>query len=93
MISKVMTLLTEQIKNELAGINPEMLFADGFDDAYIGYAVQFNSALAVYDHEKCIQVLVLRDGMTPEEAEEFMSYSVTGAWVGENTPLFFYGGV
>ena len=29
-----------------------------------------------------------RDGMRPEEAREFFEYNVTGAWVGEETPIF-----
>jgi hypothetical protein len=28
------------------------------------------------------------DGMSQEEAEEYFSFNVEGAWVGENTPLF-----
>ena len=27
--------------------------------------------------------------MTDEEAVEYFDYNVTGAWVGENTPIFF----
>ena len=46
--------------------------------------------MAVYDYEKCIQVLVERDGMTREDAEEFFDFNVVGAYVGENTPIFLY---
>ena len=45
--------------------------------------------LAVYDRQKCIEILMERDGMTDEEAVEYFDYNVTGAWVGENTPIFF----
>ena len=30
-----------------------------------------------------------RDGMSDEEAVEYFEFNVTGAWVGENTPIFF----
>jgi hypothetical protein len=33
-------------------------------------------------------VLVERDGMTAEEADEFLSFNTLGAYVGENGPLF-----
>jgi hypothetical protein len=28
-----------------------------------------------------------RDGMTSEEAMEYIDYNCVGAWVGENTPI------
>ena len=31
-----------------------------------------------------------RDEMTYEEAYEFFSYNIIGAWVGEYTPVFIY---
>lgn len=65
----------------------EVLFADGFDEALIGTARKISGNLiAVYDREKCLEVLS-RD-MSPEEAEEYFSFNVEGAWVGEGTPIF-----
>ena len=31
-----------------------------------------------------------RDGMTREEAIEWMEFNVVGAWVGETTPIFVH---
>ena len=31
-----------------------------------------------------------RDGMTHEEAIEWMDFNVTGAWLGETTPIFVH---
>ena len=42
----------------------------------------------VYDRAKVIQTLIDRDGMTPEDAEEFFSVNIEGAWVGEATPAY-----
>jgi hypothetical protein len=69
--------------------NEETLFADGFDEALIGYAERFGmSPVALYDREKCIAILIKRDGMDREEAEEFFEFNVIGAWMGESTPVF-----
>jgi hypothetical protein len=65
----------------------QTLFADGFERALIGIGQQFNKELAVYDYEKCLDLLV-GQGMSYEEAEEYMDFNVTGAWVGEFTPVF-----
>jgi hypothetical protein len=67
----------------------DTLHADGFDDAFIGYGQQFSRVLAIYDRAKCIEILMKRDGMTEDEAEEFFEFNVTGSWVGEYTPVFF----
>lgn len=73
----------------LAELNPEALLADGFGDAFIGYTVNHHHAhVAVYDYDKCVEVLVARDGMTHEDAEEFLSFNTLGAFVGENGPIY-----
>jgi len=74
---------------EIEGEDNEILLADGFEDAYMGIARQFTkNPLALYDRNKCIDILVNRDGMSDEEAEEYFQYNVEGSWVGENTPMF-----
>ena len=73
----------------MAEYNEEALSADGFEDALIGVAEVHNRPpLAVYDRDKCLNVLMDRDGMTEEEAEEFFTYNVSGSWVGEHTPIY-----
>ena len=66
----------------------EALYADGFEDAIIGVGRQFNMDVVVYDEDKCLEILVLRDQMTPEEAEEFFEFNVVGAYVGDHTPIY-----
>ena len=69
--------------------NEEALTADGFDDAIIGIGERCGQPfLVAYDRDKCIQVLMDRDGMDYEEAVEFFDFNVAGAWMGENTPIF-----
>ena len=62
--------------------------ADGFDTALVGFGYQFNYPVAVYDKEKCLEILTERDGMSWEEAVEYFDFNVAGAWVGESTPVF-----
>jgi hypothetical protein len=81
----------EVLRALLAEHNEEALLADGFEDAIIGIAERCSQpALAVYDATKCIQILVDRDGMDHDEAEEFFIFNTLGAWVGEHTPLFMW---
>jgi len=58
--------------------------ADGFDEAIIG--VSGNKI--VYSRMKCIQILMIRDKMTFEEADEFFDFNVEGAYVGKKTPIW-----
>jgi len=68
-----------------------LLTADGFDDALIGIGERINlDSVAVYDVDKCIDILMSRDGMSREEAVEFFDFNVRGSWVGEKTPIWVY---
>tara|TARA_R100001082_G_scaffold30945_1_gene15603 strand:+ start:365 stop:592 length:228 start_codon:yes stop_codon:yes gene_type:complete len=64
------------------------MLAVGFEEALIGYGNQFNNHVAIYNRDKCIDILMQRDGMDIEEAEEYFEYNVQGAYVGEETPVF-----
>ena len=68
----------------------EMLTADGFDDAIIGhtYDIATSGNRMIYDFHKCVEIL-MKD-MTEEEAIDHMEYNVTGAYVGNNTPIFLH---
>jgi hypothetical protein len=76
-------------RDRLAEINPEMLLADGLEAALIGVtANHHHPQVAVYSFEKCVQILIDRDGMSEEEAEEFLHFNTLGAYVGQHGPLF-----
>jgi hypothetical protein len=55
------------------------MLADGFEKAFIGTGCRFNIVVAVYDYSKCVKILMKRDKMSEDEAEEWMSYNVIGA--------------
>ena len=65
---------------------PDLLKADGFDEAVIGVVERLGTQAICYDTEKIIEIL-MRD-MSEEEALEYFQYNIAGAWVGEHTPFF-----
>ena len=66
-----------------------MLFADGLEAAFVGVARRCGQPdLAVYSIPLAIRVLVQRDGMSEEEAREYLEFNSIGAWVGEETPIW-----
>jgi len=69
----------------------EMLLMDGFEDAFIGFSKRCGQpTLATYSFLKMLQVLVDRDDMSFEEAEEYIMYNCEGAWMGELTPVILH---
>lgn len=88
----------EQAEELLELWGQESLFADGFDDAIIGVfespiGSPSSAVRVVYSIEKSLAILMSRDGMDMEEADEFLTFNVIGAYVGEWTPLYIQTGV
>lgn len=77
-----------QYHNEVIEEFDGALLADGFEEALVGFGYRFSHPVAIYDYNRCIEVLMNRDGMTDEEAIEFFDFNVSGAYVGESTPVF-----
>ena len=66
-----------------------MLKADGFDDCILGIVRSAGQEDKIaYDYDKCVDLLITRDGMKFNEAHEFMEFNVVGAYMGEGTPVF-----
>ena len=68
----------------------EVILADWFEAALLGFGWQFTREVAVYDVEKCLAILHTRDGMSRDEAVEYFEFNVIGAWVGPHTPVFVH---
>jgi hypothetical protein len=66
----------------------EFLIADGLDDAVIGYDDQ--SERLIYSMAKVIDILIINDDMTEEDALEHYYYNIHGGYVGEKTPIWCY---
>ena len=74
----------------IAHIEKEQIKADGLDEAIIGQ--DYEMGRYVYSIERILEILMLRDDMTMEDAMEFFSFNIGGAYVGEMTPLYIWIG-
>lgn len=64
-----------------------MIGYQGFDDAFIGFGQRCGcDPIAVYDMQKMAMILVA-DGMTYDEAIEYIDFNCLSGWIGEQTPL------
>ena len=64
----------------------EFLKADGFDEAVIG--VDERSMRLIYSVTKCLEILMVNDEMSLEEAVEYFDFNVRGAYMGDKTPIW-----
>ena len=56
--------------------------ADGLEDAIIGVGGRMNMPdVLIYSYNKCVEIFMKRDGMSHEEAVEWMEFNVVGVWV------------
>lgn len=77
----------ENIRDLIAEMDPEALFADGWDGCIMGTSWSPGRPLiVVYDAEAIIEKLAQEMNYT--EAEEYFDFNIEGAWVGERTPVF-----
>lgn len=64
---------------------------DGFDSAIIGTASVWNGnervEVLVYDVEKMVETLIDRDGMSGEDAIEYIDFNIENAYIGKDTPV------
>ena len=75
------------IRETLTGANPDLLFADGFDDCILGLANRCGSETVVaYSTEKILAKLAKE--MPHENAVEYFEFNIAGAFVGKFTPVF-----
>jgi|APGre2960657444_1045066.scaffolds.fasta_scaffold290200_1 hypothetical protein len=82
-----MSLDRPAIQEILSDREMNLLLMDGFDEAIIGYTTRMNQPdCAVYDYDTMVNVCMWRDGMTDEEAIEYIEFNCQGAWMGEETP-------
>lgn len=67
---------------------------DGYDEAIIGPANIWHkkgqSEVLVYNAETIRNILMSRDGMTFEDAREFIEFNIEGAYIGPDTPILVW---
>ena len=79
-------LIDACIKRHMAE-DETVLLADDLEPAFMAIGRQFNRPIAIYSQRKVMKIL-MRQGMSREEAEEYFSYNIAGAFVGDQTPVF-----
>jgi hypothetical protein len=69
-------------------LNPDALFVDGFDSALIGcsYRGPAGMTVAVYDRDKCIDLIIEQDNLPYTDAVEHFEFNVfavvcDGVWL------------
>ena len=72
-----------------------MLKIDGHDDAVLGPAFSWGEggtrlSVLVYDADLIRATLMTRDGMTAEEAREYIEFNIEGAYMGPDTPILVW---
>jgi len=77
-------------REELSENYPDLLVMDPeyLDEAIIGVALRIGFEAVCYNSSKVIELLMEHDGMSYEDAVEYMDFNMKGAWVGETTPVF-----
>lgn len=73
-------------REQIADDNQEAILWEGCDDAIIGITP---NGQAVYSIEKLWGIFI-GQGMTEEEAIDWVDYNIINAYVGEYTPIHIY---
>jgi hypothetical protein len=67
---------------------------EGFDSAITGTAFIWNGnervEVLVYDSEKMAEQLIIRDGMTADEAFDYIDFNIESAYIGKDTPVIVW---
>lgn len=70
--------------------NDSVLMIDGCESAIIGWFERCGQGpLLIYDYEKLVAHFV-KEGMDEDEAEEWISFNIEGAWMGSGTPAIMH---
>lgn len=75
-------------------MNNDTLLIDNHEFALIGMCMTWHGNMlverAIYDGPMIVEAMVEQDGMTEEEAIEYIDFNIVGAYVGENTPIIMW---
>jgi hypothetical protein len=72
---------------------------DGFDSALVGMATVWQREegggarridTLIYDGDVIVTILMHQSGLSQDEAEEYISYNIENAYIGETTPIIVW---
>ena len=69
-------------------IDPDLLFADGYDDCISSLTFRDGVFVVIYSADAVVAKLA--QDMSEEEAHEFFEFNIEGAYVGKRTPIFWF---
>ena len=78
----------DEIEDLYSDDEPEILFADGYDEAIAGTIWDGERPRVVYKVEDILNILMERDEMTYDEASEYFDFNIAGSHMGVYTPLY-----
>tara|TARA_R100000353_G_scaffold161598_1_gene121563 strand:+ start:397 stop:651 length:255 start_codon:yes stop_codon:yes gene_type:complete len=79
--------MMEKEEFEFIRENDELPTWDGYDEAIIGLGYRCGMGdVVIYDRDKMVEISI-EMGMTFSEADEWISYNIEGAYIGEKTPI------
>ena len=79
--------MMERDEFEFIRENDELPTWDGYDAAIIGLGYRCGMGdVVIYDRDKMLEIAI-EMGMTFSEADEWISYNIEGAYIGEKTPI------
>jgi hypothetical protein len=61
-----------------------------FDECIIGVACNNGKRAVVYSINRMVDYMITKDGLTYEEATDYLSYNTLGTWSGDGTPVYIY---
>ena len=65
------------------------LRADGFESAFLGVIHRCGQpTVYIYEYHQSVDILMSRDDMSQEDAEEYLEFNTIQAWMGKGTPGF-----
>lgn len=84
--------LYKEFKSQyVSGYENPPLKADGFDEAVKGLTYSYGSETPriVYDKQAMVQILIEHDGMSEEEAYEYLEFNTWNCFVDDSQPIYY----
>lgn len=69
---------------------------EGLDDALVGWANPWDTSgitptRLIYSAAKCIKIMMDNQGLSEDDAIEWLSYNTENCYLGEHTPIIMHG--
>jgi len=74
-------------------LNEDLLKIDGMDKALLGICMTWNDHVLVERlvyNGRVITEILIKKGMSEEDAQEYIDFNIVGAYVGDSTPIVMW---